>query len=62
MTVWWLNLQDWQQMALCIPALCLLFCLAYLLFWIRHDLKEQAQHDQERRAFVTRFRDFKEED
>ena len=56
MTEWWLNLAQWQQLALAIPALCLLFCLAYVLLWLRADLKREAQEAQDRRAFVTRFR------
>ena len=62
MAYWWLNLAHWKQMALAVPALCLLFCLAYVLIWLRADLKREAREAQDRRAFVTRFRDFKEED
>ena len=56
MTHWWLTLHPWQQLALMVPALCLLFCLYYMIFAIASEWKRQSQHEQDRRAFVTRFR------
>lgn len=56
MLYWFTHLQDWQRLVLAVPALCLLFCLAYVLLWLRADLKREAREAQGRRAFVTRFR------
>ena len=56
MLYWFTHLQPWKQMALCIPALCLLFCLYYFIMCVWGAWKLQAQAEQDRRAFVTRFR------
>ena len=60
MVHWWLNLHPWQQFVLFIPALCLLFCLYFVLWSFVDAWKLQTQAEQDRRVLATSARRFQE--